>query len=232
MCAFAALVAFASTAPAAGASVASMEEIIAPGTGVVSGKFQFTAQAEGEANRVTITYAPFNQITVSDSAGVQPSGRCAYPNPLNTTLVTCSGSAGLRYDDAFVNLGPAADILNVRATGGVLPTLTIEAGTGDDTVNGGPGTDRLLDLGGVGILRGGAGNDTIYGQSGNDRVYGGAGNDRVEGGRGNDRVYGGLGDDFLLAGPGYDYILSGPGRDRILAGAGVNFVDGRRRIGP
>ena len=204
-----------------------MEEIIAPGTGVVTGKFEFTAQAEGEANRVTITFSPFNRITVSDAAGVQPSGRCAYPNPLNRTFVTCPGSGGLRYDASFVNLGPAADVLNVRATGGVRPTLLIEAGTGDDTVNGGPGTDRVLDLGGAGLFRGGAGNDLLLGQSGNDRLYGGLGSDRVEGGLGNDRLYGGLGYDFLSAGPGNDFVLSGPGRDRVLGGRGANLLDGR-----
>lgn len=212
------------------ASEVTLEQIESP-NGTVTGKLFFTAPRLGEVNRVTITFAPFNEIRISDSAGIQAAGRCEYPNPASRTTVACDGKDFVRFDPGFINLGSGSDRLTVRGIG-VRPTLTIESGIGNDVVSGGPGVDSLLDLAGSDTLRGNGGNDTIFGQIGNDRVYGGAGNDRVEGGRGNDRVYGGLGNDFLLAGPGNDYILGGPGRDRILAGAGVNFVDGRRRIGP
>jgi hypothetical protein len=230
-CALAALAAWVVPAAPASASEVTVEQPQSP-DGTVIGKLIFTAPRVNEVNRVTITFAPFNEVTISDSAGIQAAGRCEYPNPASRTTVVCDGKDFVRFDPAFVNLGPRSDRLTVRGIGGVRPTITIESGLGNDVVSGGPGVDSLLDLAGADTLRGNGGNDTIFGQIGNDRVFGGAGNDRVEGGRGNDRVYGGLGNDFLLAGPGDDYILSGPGRDRILAGAGLNFVDGRRRVGP
>lgn len=213
------------------ASEVTIEQPQSP-DGTVTGKFFFTAPRLGEVNRVTITFAPFNQVRISDSAGIQAAGRCEYVYPASRRTVACDGKDFVRFDPGFINLGSGSDRLTVRGIRGVLPTLTIESGIGNDVVSGGPGVESLLDLAGADILRGNGGNDTIFGQIGNDRVYGGPGNDRVEGGRGNDRLYGGTGNDFLLAGPGNDYLLSGPGRDRILAGAGVNFVDGRRRIGP
>lgn len=231
-CALAAVAACAVAAAPAAASVATVEQIESPDGTVVTGKFQFTAPRLGEVNRVTITFSPFNEIRVTDSAGIQAAGRCQHPNPADRTVVTCDGKDFIRFDRVFVNLGSGADRLAIRTTGRVLPTTTIESGTGNDVVSGGPGVDALLDLAGSDVLRGNGGNDTIFGGIGNDRVYGGPGNDRVEGGRGNDRVYGGPGNDFLSAGPGNDFVLSGPGRDRILAGSGLNFVDGRRRVGP
>jgi Ca2+-binding RTX toxin-like protein len=76
----------------------------------------------------------------------------------------------------------------------------INAGMGNDTVNGSRGDDFLV---------GGAGDDKLNGQRGNDSFIGGGGNDTV---------YGGMGDDtaiFNTTTDGQDQVNLGTGTDRV-----------------
>ena len=79
----------------------------------------------------------------------------------------------------------------------------LDAGTGDDTV------------------QGGGGNNVIFGDSGDDRIlcaYGG--NDRLYGGAGSDLLSGGAGDDIIYAGDDNDQLVGGTGKDLLYGGRG------------
>jgi Ca2+-binding RTX toxin-like protein len=89
----------------------------------------------------------------------------------------------------------------------------VEGSAGPDLINGGNGHDRLEGRGGNDTINGGEGNDELRGGSGNDTLNGDAGNDRLEGDSGNDVLFGGAGDDDLKGGPGADQIRGGLGND-------------------
>ena len=89
----------------------------------------------------------------------------------------------------------------------------VEGSAGADVINGGAGHDRLEGRGGNDTINGGLGNDEIRGGSGNDILRGDAGNDRIEGDSGNDQLFGGDGDDDLKGGTGADLIRGEAGND-------------------
>ena len=96
--------------------------------------------------------------------------------------------------------------------------MSIEIGTnGDDTLNGGTGSD---------ILIGRKGDDQLNGEDGNDILLGGSGNDTLDGGAGNDLLDGGKGDDALSGGDGNDILLGDKGNDTLDGGAGNDLLDG------
>ncbi|WP_420006801.1 calcium-binding protein [Arenibacterium sp. LLYu02] len=86
--------------------------------------------------------------------------------------------------------------------------------TGNDSLRGGAGHDRLY---------GGGGNDTLRGGDGYDRMYGGAGDDVLQdGGTGLDDFDGGDGNDlFLISGSGNDEFQGGSGNDTLRLEADV-----------
>ena len=90
-------------------------------------------------------------------------------------------------------------------------------GSGNDTLTGGFGGDRLF---------GQQGDDVVNGRAGNDFISGNFGNDRVIGGSGNDTLLGLAGTNFLLAGPGDDTVHGGVGRDIVRGGDGNDFLAG------
>ena len=57
------------------------------------------------------------------------------------------------------------------------------------------------------MLQGTSGNDTISGLGGQDKLYGEAGADTINGGSGGDYLYGGLGADTLTGGDSYDNFV-------------------------
>src|SRR4051794_8666248 len=74
---------------------------------------------------------------------------------------------------------------------GTSENLTLNANGGDDTFTGGNGLAPLIQL----TVDGGTGNDTLLGGDGNDVLLGGDGSDFVDGNRGNDTALLGAGDD-------------------------------------
>jgi Ca2+-binding RTX toxin-like protein len=96
----------------------------------------------------------------------------------------------------------------VALTAGAALAVTEDAGSGNDTVVGTNGPDKLY---------GGSGNDWVYGLGGADRVGGGSGNDpALSGGPGRDSISGGSGNDTVYAADGYV--------DRIECGSGYDWV--------
>lgn len=73
-------------------------------------------------------------------------------------------------------------------------------------------------------LIGGSGNDTLVGDAGANRLDGGAGNDVLSGLAGEDLLFGGAGDDTLQGGGGDDSYDGGQGSDTVsFAGAGKSL---------
>jgi Ca2+-binding RTX toxin-like protein len=98
--------------------------------------------------------------------------------------------------------------------GATFSSIDVEAGGGDDIVDGANG------LAGFGHL-------TINGGDGNDTLRGGDGNDTINGGNGNDTIDGGIGADVLLGGNGNDTIVWNPGEgsDTVEGGGGSDVLD-------
>ncbi|NEP62038.1 MAG: calcium-binding protein [Symploca sp. SIO2G7] len=70
----------------------------------------------------------------------------------------------------------------------------------EDVINAGQGNDRLEGLSGDDLLRGEEGNDTLLGGLGDDKLVGGSGDDLLDGGTGNNTYTGGAGrDQFMLS---------------------------------
>ncbi|MBN9134792.1 MAG: type I secretion C-terminal target domain-containing protein, partial [Phyllobacterium sp.] len=104
--------------------------------------------------------------------------------------------------------------------------IDVNAGAGDDRVEGGDGNDRIFGGDGNDTLFGGGGNDEIHGDAGNDYIDGGNGDDRIWGGDGKDVLFGGRGNDYLDGGAGNDTLNGGDGNDTLLGGAGDDILKG------
>ncbi|MFO1081750.1 MAG: calcium-binding protein [Reyranellaceae bacterium] len=96
---------------------------------------------------------------------------------------------------SVVGLAATIGVLNADAT---LDRVTVSGQGGDDTITAGNGLAALVRL----TLDGGSGNDTLVGGDGADTLLGGEGNDRVTGGRSNDTALLGGGDDTFVWNPG------------------------------
>ena len=106
---------------------------------------------------------------------------------------------------------------NIRDTGGTLIGVTVNAGNGNDRVEGGDGDDDI---------NGGLGNDKIRGRSGDDEISGGGGNDDCRGDAGLDVVFGDAGRDVLRGGDDDDSLSGGSDRDTLFGDRGDDSLDG------
>jgi Ca2+-binding RTX toxin-like protein len=113
--------------------------------------------------------------------------------------------------------------------------LTINGGTGNDTItgwtnidtlNGGGGADELRGHDGDDLLDGGTGDDELRGQNGNDTLWGQIGADTLLGQAGDDVLDGGDGNDVLRGGADNDNISGGAGDDTIFGDTGKLTADG------
>jgi Ca2+-binding RTX toxin-like protein len=133
-------------------------------------------------------------------------------NVSETFTVTANGSR-VRLD----RVSPAPFFLDIGTT----ENLIVNLNGGDDTFTAGNGLAALIQI----SVDGGTGNDTITGGDGNDRLSGGDGNDLINGGKGNDAVFLGAGDDTFVWNPGdgSDLVEGGDGTDTMqFNGADVN----------
>lgn len=105
----------------------------------------------------------------------------------------------------------------VLTASGVMETMTIDGGSGNDLLTGG---------GARNVIIGGAGNDILYGAAGDDILLGGDGNDDLFGGDGNDVLVGGNGNDILNGGNGRDVIIGSQDNDKLNGGADEDVLIG------
>lgn len=177
-------------APAANAT----ETADAPSASVTNGTL--TIAGTNGADDVTLSIADSTHLLVNLGDG---TGTHAFDRGTFTNISAFLGNG----NDTFV------------ATGVPTP-VSVDGGTGDDSITGGAGDD---------LLAGGSGADTILGGDGNDVVFGDSGSDTVDGQRGTDTEFLGSGSDHAiwLPGEGNDAIDGGTGNDTLLFnGANVN----------
>lgn len=103
-------------------------------------------------------------------------------------------------------------------------SINVLLGSGDDVLeepSGVIGTDPMT-------VDGGSGNDTITTGAGNDIIFGGSGDDTIKSGDGNDQIFGDSGNDTVVGGRGADTALLGAGADTFVwnPGEGSDVVDG------
>jgi hypothetical protein len=89
----------------------------------------------------------------------------------------------------------------------------IEGGNASDTLNGDAGEDELRSNDGTNTLNGGAGGDLMIGGNTTDTLRGGDGNDLLVGTDGNDTLFGEGGNDVFPGEGGNDDASGGPGTD-------------------
>jgi Ca2+-binding RTX toxin-like protein len=117
---------------------------------------------------------------------------------------------GSAFNDTLVGFDDSS------TTGSDVYTNIIDAGAGNDYVEGRGGGD---------VLYGGTGNDTIYGDRPGD-TFTGADNDTISGGDGNDAIYGGAAADTITGDAGDDTIQGGTGNDSVSGGTGADSISG------
>jgi Ca2+-binding RTX toxin-like protein len=134
-------------------------------------------------------------------------------NGAETFTITPNGTR-VRFD----RVAPAPFFVDI----GTSESLVVNANGGDDIVTAGNGLATLIQL----TVDGGTGNDTITGGDGNDMLFGGDGNDIITGGRGNDTAFMGAGDDTFVWNPGdaNDTVEGQAGND-ILQFNGANISE-------
>src|SRR6476646_2247049 len=133
-------------------------------------------------------------------------------NGAETFTATANGTR-VRFD----RVTPAPFFLDI----GTSESLVVNMNGGDDVFTGGNGLATLIQL----TVDGGTGNDTITGGDGADSLLGGDGNDLIIGGRGNDVASMGAGDDTFVWNPGdgSDVIEGQAGTDTMqFNGANVS----------
>lgn len=103
---------------------------------------------------------------------------------------------------------------------------TVEGGYGDLTASGGAGNDVIRALWGAAILDGGEGDDFLVGGRGRNVLTGGDGDDRLEGGTGQQVLSGDDGNDVIILGTGRACVGGGDGDDIIRTGSGDAVLSG------
>ncbi len=118
----------------------------------------------------------------------------------------------------FDRVTPAPFSLDI----GTSENLQLNMNGGDDLFTASNGLANLISL----TVDGGTGNDTIIGGDGNDRLTGGDDNDTIIGGRGVDSLFGGAGDDTFVWNPGDGSdVLEGQGGQNTLQFNGANIAE-------
>jgi Ca2+-binding RTX toxin-like protein len=183
----------------------------AASTGVASvvsaTKVQYKA-ASGKANKVVVTRSG-RTFTIDDVVTVKAGKGCKAVKG-DKTKVRCTTS---KSPDWFrVYTGDKNDTITNRTDLG----MTARAGSGNNTIHGGPKHDELL---------ADDGKDKIYGNGGSDYVYSSGGNDYISGGTGSNELIGGPGNDTIYGGPNFDRIRPDAGNDVAHGGAGDDYFE-------
>jgi hypothetical protein len=197
----------------------------------------------GETNNVTFSLSGTTYTVTDSGAVISPGTGCT---GVSSNQVTCSGTI------SFVGAG-LGDMDDTATISGAVRSW-VDAGTGNDRLQGGTASDWLYGNTGDDTLDGGTGADLLIGGGGNDLAdyssrtnpvtitldgkwgdgeagendYVGYNNDieRVTTGSGNDTVTGGPTNNGLTGGAGNDTLAGAAGDDTIDGGVGQDSLDG------
>lgn len=148
-----------------------------------------TDQVFGEAGNDRMIWNPGEGSDLNEGGAGNDTVEVNGGNGAESFTVTPNGTR-VRFD----RVTPAPFSLDI----GTSENLVLNMNGGDDTFTGSNGLATLMTL----TVDGGTGNDTITGGDGIDTLFGGDGNDFINGGRGNDVVFMGAGDDTFVWNPG------------------------------
>jgi Ca2+-binding RTX toxin-like protein len=164
-----------------------------------------TDQSFGQAGNDTLGWDPGDGSALNEGGDGIDTVVVLGGNVAETFTVTANGSR-VRLD----RVNPAPFFLDIGTT----ENLVVNLNGGDDTFTAGNGLGGLIQL----TVDGGTGNDSIRGGDGNDMLLGGDGNDFIDGNQGNDLVFLGAGDDVFQwdPGDGSDTVEGGDGHDKLL----------------
>jgi Ca2+-binding RTX toxin-like protein len=169
-------------------------------------------QVFGEAGNDRMIWNPGEGTDLNEGGDGSDTVEVNGGNGAESFSVTANGTR-VRFDR--ITPGPfSIDI-------GTSENLVLNANGGDDTFTAGNGLATLIQI----TVDGGTGNDTLLGGDGADLLIGGDGNDFIDGNRGNDTLIGGAGDDVFQwdPGDGSDIVEGQAGNDTLLFnGANIN----------
>lgn len=148
-----------------------------------------TDQVFGEAGNDRMIWNPGEGTDLNEGGDGIDTVEVNGGNGIENFTVTPNGTR-VRFD----RVSPAPFALDIGTT----ENLVVNMNGGDDVFTGNNGLASLIAI----TVDGGTGNDTITGGDGNDTLLGGDGNDTLIGGRGADHLIGGAGNDTFVWNPG------------------------------
>lgn len=162
-------------------------------------------QVFGEAGNDRMVWNPGDDNDIFEGGADIDTAEVNAGNGGEVFAITANGSR-VRVD----RLDPAPFALDIGTT----EELVIRANGGDDKISATGNLAALIHL----TLDGGTGNDTILGSNGNDTLIGGTGNDFIDGQQGIDTAFLGAGNDTFQwdPGDGNDIVEGEAGQDTLL----------------
>ncbi len=162
-------------------------------------------QAFGQGGDDRMIWNPGDDTDLNEGAGGTDTVEVNGGNGAEQFTATANGTR-VRFD----RINPAPFSIDI----GTSENLTLNANGGDDTFGATGNLAALIKI----TVDGGTGNDTINGSNGIDTLLGGDGNDFVDGNQGNDVAFMGAGDDTFGwdPGDGSDTIEGQDGDDTML----------------
>jgi Ca2+-binding RTX toxin-like protein len=190
----------------------------------INGVEQIQLNARGGADNIVVgdlTGTGVTQVAI-DLASLPGGGA----GDLAADTVTVNGTKGndvieVQGQNGALTVVGLPEVVTVSASEST-DALIVSGGAGDDTLSAASLPANTVTL----TLDGGSGNDTIIGSQGADFLLGGDGNDTIIGGRGNDTAVLGNGNDTFIWNPGdgSDVVEGGAGTDRLVFN-GANIAE-------
>jgi Ca2+-binding RTX toxin-like protein len=190
----------------------------------INGVEQIQLNARGGADNIVVgdlTGTGVTQVAI-DLASLPGGGA----GDLAADTVTVNGTKGndvieVQGQNGALTVVGLPEVVTVSASEST-DALVVSGGAGDDTLSAASLPANNVTL----TLDGGSGNDTIIGSQGADFLLGGDGNDTIIGGRGNDTAVLGNGNDMFIWNPGdgSDVVEGGAGTDRLVFN-GANIAE-------
>jgi Ca2+-binding RTX toxin-like protein len=162
-------------------------------------------QVFGEAGDDRMVWNPGDDTDLNEGGDGTDTVEVNGGNGAEDFTVTANGTR-VRFD----RVDPAPFSLDI----GTSENLVLNANGGDDTFSATGNLAALIDI----TVDGGTGNDTLRGGNGSDTLLGGDGNDFVDGNQGNDTALLGAGDDVFQwdPGDGSDIVEGQAGADTLV----------------